>query len=342
MSFVVIVEPEQSNAERIRAILEAVECKFEYELVTAPERAIDIVESRKVDVFISAMELKIMTANELFSMLEMVSPDTVRVVMTDAAKTADTVTLMNKCKIFKIIIKPCRLAEDLITPIETCLEYQVMKARIQKEAENNHNGVVSMEQDFQKLESIWNEGLVDFQRIKDVFQKMLEANIGFGNMNPDTEAILKDWYSWLLDTYEKVIIEGNGNWETCRNRLIEQYHDPDRGCLCQIKKMFSDGISNEKTHEIIFMIQIMAEACKRIAYKYHLKAVVEAAEKAYILRIACAPLGDSADSSVYRKESEPARKQLECAIEEGIAALGNKSITMKKGNELIFNIAVRK
>ena len=45
--------------------------EFEYELLDSPEKAIELVENRTVDVFISDMHMPVMTGAELFSMIEM-------------------------------------------------------------------------------------------------------------------------------------------------------------------------------------------------------------------------------------------------------------------------------
>ena len=57
-------------------------------------------------------------------MIEMMSPETIRIVMTDGARIADTVAFMNECRTFKIIIKPCRVADDLMAPICAAFRYK--------------------------------------------------------------------------------------------------------------------------------------------------------------------------------------------------------------------------
>ena len=117
MGFVVIAEPDEVNAARIKTILDSLDKDFSYALVGSAEAAIQLVEQNTTDVFIADMQMPVIKGTELFSMIEMMSPETIRIVMTDGARIADTVAFMNECRTFKIIIKPCRVADDLMAPI---------------------------------------------------------------------------------------------------------------------------------------------------------------------------------------------------------------------------------
>ena len=108
MGFVVIAEPDEVNAARIKTILDSLDKDFSYALVGSAEAAIQLVEQNTTDVFIADMQMPVIKGTELFSMIEMMSPETIRIVMTDGARIADTVAFMNECRTFKIIIKPCR------------------------------------------------------------------------------------------------------------------------------------------------------------------------------------------------------------------------------------------
>ena len=124
MGFVVIAEPDEVNAARIKTILDSLDKDFSYALVGSAEAAIQLVEQNTTDVFIADMQMPVIKGTELFSMIEMMSPETIRIVMTDGARIADTVAFMNECRTFKIIIKPCRVADDLMAPIRAAFRYK--------------------------------------------------------------------------------------------------------------------------------------------------------------------------------------------------------------------------
>ena len=95
MGFVVIAEPDEVNAARIKTILDSLDKDFSYALVGSAEAAIQLVEQNTTDVFIADMQMPVIKGTELFSMIEMMSPETIRIVMTDGARIADTVAFMN-------------------------------------------------------------------------------------------------------------------------------------------------------------------------------------------------------------------------------------------------------
>ena len=102
MGFVVIAEPDEVNAARIKTILDSLDKDFSYALVGSAEAAIQLVEQNTTDVFIADMQMPVIKGTELFSMIEMMSPETIRIVMTDGARIADTVAFMNECRTFRL------------------------------------------------------------------------------------------------------------------------------------------------------------------------------------------------------------------------------------------------
>ncbi len=337
--FVVIVEPDEVNAERIHAILDSVDKDFEYELTSLPEHGIEIVESRRVDVFISSLELNVMTGAELFSVIKILSPETVRVAMTDANRIAETVECMNQCKTFKVIIKPCRIADDLIAPINASIAYKEMRERLHQEEAAFCRGLSATEQDIKELEIEWQVTYFNYERIKAVLLKMANTNVESGNLGPEMEVQLKDWYDWLLDTYMKTMIDSDGDFEHIEKCLYEKYHEHGSNRTFQLRKKFDAPVIPQKMNEIHYMIQVVIEAVKICCGEYRIAAVIEETEKAYILRIIYAP---PKETEIYAQENGNVRKALAKAAEEAIAAFGYQSVTMDRESEILMNIAVPK
>ena len=341
MSFVVIVEPERANAERIRAILEAVEEKreFEYELLDSPEKAIELVENRTVDVFISDMHMPVMTGAELFSMIEMLSPETVRVAMTDADKISETVAFMNQCRTFKLILKPCRVADDLLSPIRASLDYKKMCERIRREEEEADIGVFSTEQDFLRMERAWEENARNFRRSWQVFLKVLSNNLNMAELDGAVAEKLTAWYEWMTGAYLDTMVGPVLGFDGWADKLTEEYNRPQDGCGFSMKKQFDAPIDFIKAQEIAYLVRLTAQACKMIIGEYKLSAVVQNVTKAYVLRVSCSAVVEDKSLLVQK---EKVLNALMKSCEECISSLGNRSVALTKGSEVIVNIAVRK
>ena len=101
------------------------------------------------------MQMPVIKGTELFSMIEMMSPETIRIVMTDGARIADTVAFMNECRTFKIIIKPCRVADDLMAPIRAAFRYKEQLERAAGQEQEQETAYSMTEQAYLEHRRMW-------------------------------------------------------------------------------------------------------------------------------------------------------------------------------------------
>lgn len=341
--FVVIAEADEVNRERIRAILETVERKFDYELVGTAEQAINLVASRKPEVFVGDMKMPVMSGSELFSTVQIISPDTIRVVLVDAAHEEEVVSFMNACKTFKIILKPCRVADDIVTPIEASLEYYNMKSRMAQEMDEANVGAFSTKEDYLRMQQTWQENLDDYERAQHVFAELLMCNVELGNFSDDIKIALKSRFTWMMKEYVQDILDSTGDYETCRDFLIKEGERHDAGCLLQINNVSKEKIKPDQMKKITYIVQLFRRACGEILYHYEMSVKIEAAEKAYVLRMKCtldeAPSDQNRDS-LFREKNSQVREVLTKATELAIDAFGFKTVVLNKEKDVFINIAI--
>lgn len=343
MSFVLIVEPEEVNAARIRSIFESVDRSFDYELVDSAEKGISVLESRETDVFIADMQMPVMSGTELFSMVEMMSPDTVRIVMSDGGKINETIAFMNECRTFKIILKPCRVADDLFTPIHAALKYKQQRMQAQQDIQNEEEGRMKREQDYAKIEQLWKQKLNNYRRIYDIFTEMLESNTSLTSYDTKIQDRLKRWYQWMIDEYVNVVLCGNGDYEETVRSLTASFHEPKYNCIFQMKKTSDEPIEPEYMNEIAYILKLVAAVCKDLQSVYNIAAIIEVTEKAYILRLRYLMDRDEQGNENVRAQrvrSANLRAALARATQIGIQSFGYKTVVMKKEKEDIWNIAI--
>ena len=182
MGFVVIAEPDEVNAARIKTILDSLDKDFSYALVGSAEAAIQLVEQNTTDVFIADMQMPVIKGTELFSMIEMMSPETIRIVMTDGARIADTVAFMNECRTFKIIIKPCRVADDLMAPIRAAFRYKEQLERAAGQKQEQETAYSMTEQAYLEHRRMWLMRASNNKRAQDVLAELMKVNLSFSDM----------------------------------------------------------------------------------------------------------------------------------------------------------------
>lgn len=337
MYFVLIAEPDEVNAESIRAILDSVDKNFTYEITDSAEGAIELIENRRPDIFIGDMQMPVITGTELFSMAEMISPDTIRIVMTEVSRIPETVAFMNECRTFKVIMKPCRIADDLLTPIQAAIEYKEMKKRIDEESAAVNMGNFSTQNDYERMERAAKETLEESGRVQNIFTELLTCNLKLGRRPRAVQETLEGWYRWMMEIYIRNIMEASDDYEENRDRVMLEWNHPEKNYTLKIRKILPEPIAAAQMNEMMFILELLTGLCQRILESCSVSAVIETVEKAYILRYSCTP-----EIGPYREKDREVRDALIRATEKGVDALGYKSALLPKENEIIFNIALRR
>lgn len=344
MSFVLIIEPDEVNAARIRTILESLEQEFEYALVMTEEEAIASVEREKPDVFIGDMQLPVMRGSELFSMIQMMSPETVCIVMTDGTKIQETVAFMNECRIFKIIIKPCRMAEDLLNPTQAALAYKKQRERRRLANAQVHTEQAALEEALTEAEKIWQRQQGVWKQKLQYMQLLLAENIEADTqMEAKVRERLKRWYQWMLEEYLRLLVNGSGSYEQVLRAQTAFCHAPDKHCFFQMKKQTSNAIEPQCMNEIAYILRLVTGVCKDLQNRYLVQALIEETPKAYILRVRFELEKDEngrESVSAQRVRDIQIRRCVSRATKLAIAALGAKSAVVKKETADIVNFAV--
>ena len=336
MSFVLIVEPDEVNAARIRTILESVDKSFEYELVESALDALDALEQRKPDVFIGDMQMPIMSGAELFSTVEMLSPETVRVVMTDGGKIEETVAFMNECRIFKIILKPCRMADDLMVPIQAAIRYKQTVERVAYETMEAGRGRDLIKQDYLELKEKWVELVSKHKRATHVLAELFASNLMLDAALPEKICDrLKRWYQWMTEEYVAQVLEGEGSYENTMRMMVSFCHDPAHGCSFRMGKKTKSEIEPERMKEITYVLRLVTGICKDLMNKWDIIAIIESTDRMHILRVRYRMEGTS-----FRVRNEALRAALIRATELGIEAIDCKTAVIPREQEIIFNLAL--
>lgn len=343
MGFVLIVEPEEVNAARIHTILESVDKDFEYKLVDSADKAIEVIENRKPDVFIADMQMGVVSGTEFFSMVEMMVPEAVRIVMTDGNNIEDTIAFVNECKTFKIIIKPCRVADDLFTPIHAAFQYKKQQEHIAQDLEIANAGRNMTLQNYEKAENTWKDKLIRYQRVQNIYINIINYNVELAGFEPKVLERTKRWYQWMMEEYVHLVLCGTGDYEQTVKMLMGTCHEPKYGCTFQMRKKTEFKIAPERMNEIAYILRLATGVGKDLLNVYQISVLIEESEKAYILRIRYQLEKDEngeLGARAYRVRNKELRSALLRATELGIESFGYKAAVIKKEQEDILNIAI--
>ena len=337
MGFVVIAEPDEVNAARIKTILDSLDKDFSYALVGSAEAAIQLVEQNTTDVFIADMQMPVIKGTELFSMIEMMSPETIRIVMTDGARIADTVAFMNECRTFKIIIKPCRVADDLMAPIRAAFRYKEQLERAAGQEQEQETAYSMTEQAYLEHRRMWLMRASNNKRAQDVLAELMKVNLSFSDMEAERKERLGRWYVRIVSEYINCVSCGTGEFKTAAEGLAAFGNKPEQQEYFELRCTADEVVDPERMNEVTYILRIITGLCKDILNGYRIMAILEPMEKVYVLRVRIQMYKDS-----FRIKNTTMREGLSRATELAIDALGYKSVVMNKEQETIFNLALRR
>lgn len=340
MSLVVIVEPDASVFGKLKELLSTVEGDVKYEIVSAPDHAVELLEQGNVDVLISEMDMAVMSGQELFSLAEMISPDTVRVVMAPSNKVNEMVRFMNECKTYRIIITPVQVVGDVVDPVQSCLKYKEIRddAKVMDELFEKED--FDTDEDYSRMESNYIENSMKYDKVVNIFGNLISHNLDLDEKSDEFKNKMKRWYRWLLDTYVNTMTLTNGNFVFCRNILMNKFHKEKRGYRFRMQKKNEFEIDNDKMNEITYMTMILANTCQTIFLRYDIRVQLEDSEKYHIIRFDCNFAGAGEDA--YKEKDVEFRECLIKATEQFVNIFSYKEVMQQKGEDITINIAVPK
>lgn len=104
--------------------------------------ALDLLKQEKFAVFVVDYNLPEMNGLELIKQAQIISPDTISLILTGEANLDLAISAINQGNIFKFLVKPCSYKVMAAAFIDALKEYRTIRAKISKHKQN-YTGVVA-------------------------------------------------------------------------------------------------------------------------------------------------------------------------------------------------------
>ncbi len=300
MNTVVIVDNDSkwiANYKRMLApFQEIVDCKyFEYS-----EKAMEYITSHTVEVLVSELDMPLMSGKELFEMVDMLSPDTVKIAMTQVKNVADTLEVLNHSQIFKLILKPFFLVEDLVVPIQAAIvEFKSEK----QEKDFKQREEKELEKLNQRVEALW-DTLADKKERYDEFCRramgIMTENLSpsITELEPVESEFTRDFCEKLMQEYLQYYMYEKRNFIYYINYLKNQFHYPGRSCIFQISNETGAEIPPEIMKRIAYGIFLTGYWCQQCLENYDIENVIAIEGDYYVLNISYLPSENEMDYKI--------------------------------------------
>ena len=345
MDYVLVVEPDESERSRLEEIIKSAGSAFPYKIIADAEDAIDILENQSVDVLISEMKLPVISGKELFALAKMISPETVRIVLTDPENVNEIIAFINEGDLFKLIMKPCASAADFCEPLQAALEYSAMKKRAKKDLEQANLDIFYSEEDYEKMDKNCQKNSELYSKTVDVVMTMIEKYLTKKEGGAVGQFMEKSYCNELFSYFLLTMVNGNGNYLVGYNLLMNEFSNDVKHRVFTMQKQNDCEINPEIFRKITFLLMTLSNACKHLLERYKISVTIEnGADKFYIVRFSC-DYSENVDENGklhYLDVSSLVRKDIMDLTQKITDSLVYRAVSIEQEHEYVLNCAIER
>ncbi|MBE5900760.1 MAG: response regulator [Lachnospiraceae bacterium] len=309
MADVVILEPNQGSLEKYKNMLHGLEQKYTIWYTSFPEQAMEWISEKEVAVVITEDEMGIINASEFSDMYRLSHPNLVHVLMTEVIDINLILEILNEANIFEIILKPFKLAEDLILPIERGMKEYERRKLANGLVGSIHGSATNLAEEFDKLRSENFKRGRDYTNLYAVFSGIVHGNLKTWG---EQKGLKEEEYIRVKYFVQEIVREYINGYVFSQKEFSERkkavedafFNEANKSSLI-IQKNVKADIPQTKVQDIFFFIFLMAHLCKFILARYQLVANVDQAEGCYVIRFQCDPSYSALNGKMVYAEQNP-------------------------------------
>ena len=337
VELVAILDDNTKNVEGYRQMLEASREELEYRFFHRPEDVVRFVKNNPVAVLVSELEMPHMSGKELFDIVGMASPSTVRIGMAQADDIAKTLEIFNQAWMYRLILKPFFLPEDLVGPIQEGL----VRYRALQEGKKRKKG---MEDKLEELSRRMAEVSAELARKKRRHVGIYNVALGIvkGNLSPETSRLgpeagsdMEGLCEELLEDFMRCYMYENYGFQYYAQIIQEKFHHPESGCILQVKNKTGHTIPEELMPKIAFGMFLGGLLCQNLFVSYRVAMLVEQEGRNCLLRIFCQY---PEHGKVYRTADVKARRMVVNMVKEIAREVSTHMVLGTKNREFAMKL----
>lgn len=284
---VVIVDKNRKVLDNYRRMIETGREKVTCRYFNYPEEAVEFMRKEGAAVLVCELDMPVMSGKEVFDIVEMFSPATIKIAMTEVTDVRKTLEIVNQNRIFKLILKPFFLPEDLIEPIRAALKYHRLR---EKDLEQPLRKTVGMELTDMHTKELVSELKSKQQMYHNICRTMsgiLKGSLQWEESGVSEAEIaeVNELYDGLVQEFMSYYMFGTQNYIFHLNYLMNLFSAPEKNRIFQIRNRDRQEIPNEILLKIAYTIFVIGYISKEIWGQYQLVAGIEELERVYMLKV---------------------------------------------------------
>lgn len=285
MDTVVIIDDSRKMVESYIRMLEACKEEINCKYFKYPEKAVEYIRKEGAAVVVCELDMPVMSGKEVFEMVDMISPETVKIAMAQVKDIKETLEIVNHSRIFKLILKPFFFPEDLSEPIKSAINYYKL---LEKKKSKSLKTVIEVDVPNREAKRLVGEVEKKKQIYYDISKAMsgmINGNLQCGNIElsrgeKETVAKLMDGF---FQEFMRYYMFGAQNYIFHINYLMNLFHAPQEHRVFRLKREDNQEIPDEILKKIVYTIFIVGYVTKEMYGQYQLKTVIDKKSDGYVL-----------------------------------------------------------
>lgn len=272
-----------------------------------PEDAMEYMSLNQTEVLVSELDMPVMSGRELFEMVDMLSPTTVKIGIMQVRDVASSLEMLNQIKIFKLILKPFFVAEDLVYPIREALRHYKENMRQEGTLRKAEQKLQELNQEMEELQKKMAQKKQGHDKILEAVLCILEADLGYpvADFDPERKEIVKAFCAELMQEFFQYYMYEKKNLIFYLSYLKNKFHHPGRSQVYGIKNKVSGDIPVTVMNRIAYVAFLAGCLCEQCLKKYHIENMLEMEGDEYVLHI-----WYGWDREAYGAKAEPELQKL--------------------------------
>ena len=263
--------------------------RLEIKFFQRPEDLIQYLKDAPVAVVACELDIPFMSGKEMFGMVEIMCPSAVQLAITEMKDMEGLLDTINGSRIFRLLVKPFFLVEDLEKPItEAVAEYQKGKqegAQYQKKQQR----LDQLELECQKLSGKLEEKRSKYAGISDAaverVQKELETCQAW--LSGPERGLVSDACGRMLQEFMECYLFGCRDMAFYMRRYQQMFHRPEEGFVYQAKSKVADRAVRGAARKVAYGMFLGGFLPQQLFTSCQTRALLAQERGAFSLQILC-------------------------------------------------------
>ena len=330
MDTVVILDCDKKWIANYKRMLSSIQDPMDCRFFQRPEDAIQFLTEYPAAALACEQDMPFMSGIEVFQMVDMLSPETVKVIITENKDVAKTLDTINSSQVYRLIVKPFFMVEDIEKPLREALAYYQEGKKQEEAGRQKELQLESLEQRISGLSKELDGKRQRYAVFSQVAEGMIQGNLGreFVGLSQEEAAFAAQACEALLQEFMRYYMFEQHGCQYHMKYLTQFFHRPKEGYIFQLSSQAEGEIPPEMMSRIGYGMFLMGYLCQKVLSECQVAMGIRKEEGGYALRMACRY---PQDGSAFRISSPRLRQILGHVVEKVAKSLASQMAGAFKG-----------